>query len=110
MGVIYFGFESSKLPKQSFQTSIFQLTVDSELTQAFSAYALFLKGKKIVGIERAKYSIVFARGNFLDNEYNELVKLELEQDLYFHEFADLTSDELHQSFQALFNEQAFKSV
>jgi len=91
-------------------TTIVQLTVDSELTQAFSAYTLFLKGKESAGIERAKFSVVFARGHFLDNEYKELVMLELEQELFFHEFAGHTSDELLQSFGELFSEQAFKSV
>ncbi len=91
-------------------SAIVQLTVDSELTQAFSAYTLFLKGKESVGIERAKFSIVFARGYFLVNEYNELVKLELEQNLFFHEFAAHTSDELQQSFGELFNRRVFKTV
>jgi PAS domain S-box-containing protein len=90
--------------------SIVQLTVDSELTQAFSAYTLFLKGKESVAIERAKFSIVFARGHFLENEYNELVKLELEQELFFKEFSELTSGGLQKSFSNLFNEQTFKSV
>ena len=91
-------------------TSIVQLAVDSKLTHRFSAYTFFLKGKESVGIERAKLSVVFTRRHFLANEYEALVKLGLEQELYFREFADLTSDELHQSFQVLFNEQAFKSV
>ena len=91
-------------------STIVQLTVDSELAQAFSAYTLFLKGKESVGIERVKFSVVFARGYFLDNEYNELVKLELEQELYFREFSEHTSDGLQQSFDELFNEQSFKSV
>jgi len=90
--------------------TIVQLTVDSELTQAFSAYTFFLKGKERVGIERAKFSVAFARGHFLANEYKELVKLELEQALFFHEFEDLTSAGLHKSFGELFNEQVFKSV
>jgi len=91
-------------------TTIVQLTVDSELTQAFSAYTLFLKGKESVGIERVKFSVVFARGYFLADEYNALVKLELEQDLFFHEFSELTSARLQQSFNALVNEEAFKAV
>ncbi len=91
-------------------TTIVQLTVDSELTQAFSAYTFFLRGKESVGIERAKLSIIFARGHFLDKEYAELIRLELKQKLYFHEFANLTSNELQQSFRELFNTQAFKSV
>jgi len=91
-------------------TTIVQLTVDSELTQAFSAYTFFLKGKESIGIERAKFSVVFARGYFLDNEYKELVKLELEQELFFHEFKELTSAGLHKSFGELFNEKVFKSV
>lgn len=91
-------------------TSIVKLTVDSELTQAFSAYTLFLKGKESVAIERAKFSIVFARGYFLENEYNELVKLELEQELFFNEFSELTSGGIQKSFGELFNEKAFKSV
>jgi PAS domain S-box-containing protein len=91
-------------------TTIVQLTVDSELTQAFSAYTFFLKGKESVGIERAKFSVAFARGYFLDNEYKELVKLELEQELFFHEFKELTSAGLQQSFKALVSEQVFKSV
>ncbi|MBL4899810.1 MAG: nitrate- and nitrite sensing domain-containing protein [Colwellia sp.] len=65
--------------------TIVQLTVDSELTQAFSAYILFLKAKEKVAIERGMLSVVFARGYFLANEYNELVKLELEQEIFFHE-------------------------
>lgn len=91
-------------------TSIVQLTVDSQLTQGFSAYTFFLKGKESVGIERVKLSVIFARKHFLANEYEELGKLGLEQELYFREFSDLTSDELHQSFQELFNGQAFKYV
>ncbi len=91
-------------------TSIVQLTVDSELTQAFSAYALFLKGKESVAIERAKFSLVFARGHFLENEYNALVKLELEQALFFNEFTEMTSGGLQQSFGKLFTEKAFQSV
>jgi len=91
-------------------TSIVQLTVDSKLTQKFSAYTFFLKGIESVGIERAKLSVVFVRRQLLTNEYEALVKLELEQELYFDEFIDLTSDELHQSFQLLSNEPIFKSV
>ncbi|NQY86481.1 MAG: nitrate- and nitrite sensing domain-containing protein [Colwellia sp.] len=90
--------------------TIVQLTVDSELTQAFSAYTLFLKGKERVGIERARFSIIFARGYFLANEYKELVKLEIEQTLFFHEFEELTSAGLYKSFGELFNDQVFTSV
>jgi PAS domain S-box-containing protein len=91
-------------------TSVVQLTVDSELTQAFSAYTLFLKGKESVGIERAKFSVVFSRGHLLNSEHNELVRLEIEQDLLFHRFVELTSEGLQKSFRELFNERAFKSV
>ncbi|PHR84749.1 MAG: hypothetical protein COA59_05090 [Colwellia sp.] len=91
-------------------TTIVQLTVDSELTQAFSAYTFFLKGKESVGIERAKFSVIFTRGHFLANEYAELIKLKLKQNLFFHEFSELSSDKLQQAFGELFNEQVFKSV
>lgn len=91
-------------------TSIVQLTVDSELTQAFSAYTLFLKGKESVAIERSIFSSIFARGYFLENEYNELVKLKIEQELFFHEFEESTSKEFQESFDRLFNEQVFQSI
>lgn len=90
--------------------TIVQSTVDSELTQAFAAYMLFIKGKEKVAIERVTFSVIFARGELLDNEYNELVKLELEQNIFFHEFSELASHALQRSFSALVNEQAFELV
>ena len=91
-------------------SSIVQLTVDSELTQAFSAYTFLLKGKERVGIERAKFGIIFSRGYFLLNEYDELLKLEIEQNLFFQEFTRLSSRKLQESLVKLFDEQSFKSV
>jgi len=91
-------------------TSIVQLTVDSKVTQAFSAYTLFLRGKESVAMERVQFGVVLTRGYFSNNEHSELVKLDLEQNIFFHEFSEYISNELLQDFEKINSEQAIASI
>jgi len=85
-------------------------STETDLVFAILAYSNFLRGKELLGVERALLSQTFTQDYFSAGAYRRFMKLITEQNIYHQRFLSFTSTELANEFKRFDSETLFKKV
>ena len=83
---------------------------DPELVLDILSYTSFLRGKELVGIERALISATFTQDYFSLNGYQKFIQLVTGQKIYHSEFLRLSTTELKRKFTQITSGSDFEKI
>jgi len=86
------------------------ISTNSEIVHALSAYSNFLKSKERAGIERAVGANTYARGNFAEGMRSKFNKLIIEQNVYIGIFLNFADNNTKEFFSKTLDNKAVKEV
>jgi len=87
-----------------------QNSPEPDLVFAIISYTNFLRGKELLGIERALLSHTFTQDYFEEGAYRQFMKLVTEQNVYHQRFLSLTKPELVNEFNGLNSDEQSRKV